>query len=70
MDRVSTCDAVIKDTQIEEGTVIAIPTYVIHRDPKLWPDPEQFKPERYRHHSVVQCGNIPVSLTIKFLKTE
>ena len=28
-------------------TVIGIPIYVIHHNPTYWPEPEQFRPERF-----------------------
>ncbi|XP_066496516.1 cytochrome P450 3A21-like [Tiliqua scincoides] len=32
---------------IPKGTVITIPTFVLHRDPEYWPEPEEFRPERF-----------------------
>lgn len=28
--------------------VSGVPIYTLHRDPTVWPDPDSFKPERYR----------------------
>ncbi|RDD39473.1 Cytochrome P450 3A24 [Trichoplax sp. H2] len=33
--------------QISKEAMIAVPVYAIHHDPKLWPNPEQFIPERF-----------------------
>ncbi|XP_036413079.1 cytochrome P450 3A27-like [Colossoma macropomum] len=32
---------------IPKGTVVVIPTYVLHRDPEYWPDPDTLIPERF-----------------------
>lgn len=32
---------------LDAGTNIWIPTYPLHRDPKYYPDPERFDPERF-----------------------
>lgn len=32
---------------IPKGMTVMIPVYALHRDAELWPDPEEFKPERY-----------------------
>jgi len=33
--------------KIQKGTYIGFPYHVIHHDPELWPEPEQFRPERF-----------------------
>ena len=37
----------IKGLKIPKGTTILVPVYSIHRDPKIYPDPERFDPERF-----------------------
>lgn len=32
---------------IEEGETVLIPIYALHHDPQFYPQPEQFKPERF-----------------------
>lgn len=32
---------------IREGTEVGIPSYVLHRDPPIFPDPDAWKPERW-----------------------
>ncbi|GBM26737.1 Cytochrome P450 3A13 [Araneus ventricosus] len=32
---------------IPKGMVITIPVFAMHRDPKFWPNPERFDPERF-----------------------
>ena len=46
-------DLEIKGIRIPAGTTIDVLPYALHRDPDLWPDPLEFKPERFlepRHH--------------------
>ena len=33
--------------RLEKGSVVFIPPYVVHRDPRWWTDPEKFDPSRF-----------------------
>ncbi|EGR44824.1 uncharacterized protein TRIREDRAFT_69648 [Trichoderma reesei QM6a] len=37
----------IDDEFIPGGTVVAVPTFTVQRDPRFWPDPNAFRPERW-----------------------
>ncbi|KAK7799769.1 hypothetical protein U0070_022635 [Myodes glareolus] len=47
INRVSKKDAEINGVFIPKGTRVCIPIFVLHRDPKYWPEPEEFLPETY-----------------------
>lgn len=40
-------DIVYNGLKISKETMLAIPIYAIHHNPDFWPDPEEFKPERF-----------------------
>jgi len=33
--------------RVEPGTLVLISTYAVHRDPRLWPRPDEFRPQRW-----------------------
>ncbi|XP_030079183.1 probable cytochrome P450 309a2 [Drosophila hydei] len=48
-----------KRLQVEKGMTIMIPNYQFHHDPKYFPEPEAFKPERFdngEHLKLIQQG--------------
>ncbi|XP_059104984.1 cytochrome P450 3A41-like [Peromyscus eremicus] len=47
INRLSKKDAEINGVFIPKGTVVVIPIYVLHQDPRYWPEPEKFRPERF-----------------------
>jgi len=45
--RQCTEDCMLKDLKVPKGMSVTIPMYCIHRDPRIWPNPEKFDPERF-----------------------
>lgn len=46
LERMTKQTVKINGIQIPKGMTIMIPVYALHRDPELWPEPEEFKPDR------------------------
>ncbi|NWR56444.1 CP4V2 protein, partial [Bucorvus abyssinicus] len=40
-------DCCINGYQVPKGTNVIVLTYALHRDPEIFPDPEEFRPERF-----------------------
>ncbi|XP_038676066.1 cytochrome P450 3A21-like [Scyliorhinus canicula] len=47
IDRVCKKDVQLNGITVPKGTVVMVPAYVLHRDPEYWPEPEEFRPERF-----------------------
>uniref|UniRef100_A0A8D0NXS9 unspecific monooxygenase n=1 Tax=Sus scrofa TaxID=9823 RepID=A0A8D0NXS9_PIG len=47
LERACKKDVEIHGVFVPKGTVVVVPVFVLHRDPDLWPEPEEFRPERF-----------------------
>ena len=48
LERLCKKDVEINGVSIPKGTTVMVPISVLHKDPQLWPEPEEFRPERYK----------------------
>ncbi|NWW77824.1 CP3A9 protein, partial [Climacteris rufus] len=47
IERTCKRDVEINGVTIPKGTVVIIPPYIMHHNPEYWPNPEEFRPERF-----------------------
>lgn len=48
IERMCKKDVEVNGVFIPKGTLVMVPSFVLHRDSALWPEPEEFRPERYQ----------------------
>jgi cytochrome P450 len=46
-ERIALADDVVGGFRVPKGTIVGVAPYVMHRNPRLFPDPERFDPERF-----------------------
>ncbi|KAM6299375.1 cytochrome P450 3A24-like [Aegotheles albertisi] len=47
LERACKRDVEINGVTIPKGTVVMIPPYTLHHNPEYWPNPDEFRPERF-----------------------
>jgi len=66
-NRETVADDVIGGYRVPGGHLVAISPYVVHRDPRFWPEPQRFDPDRFgpdgpgpaHHYAYIPFGGGP-----------
>ena len=45
-DRYANQDFTVRGIQVKKGTIVTASTWVIHKDPEIWENPDDFDPDR------------------------
>ena len=52
IERLAAEDDLVHGIRVPKGTVVGIMPWCIHRDPRFWPDPQRFDPDRFLPEAV------------------
>ena len=52
LERIAAEDDVVEGVRVPKGTLVGVFPWCIHRDPRWWPDPERFDPDRFLPEAV------------------
>lgn len=52
IERIAREDNVVGDIKVPKGTLVGVVPWCVHRDPRNWPDPERFDPDRFLPEAV------------------
>ena len=64
-NREPSCDVTINGVKFEKGMDVTFSTHAMHRNPKYWPKPDKFDPERFSPENkdkIVPCTYIPFGI--------
>jgi cytochrome P450 family 3 subfamily A len=51
VERVASNDYDYKGLKMKKGQLVTVSVFALHRDPEIYPDPEEFQPERFSHQN-------------------
>lgn len=52
----ATRDVRVGERQVPAGTLVDVSSYVVHRDPRWWPEPDRFDPDRFEGNTALRPG--------------
>ena len=52
--RIATTDCIIDGVKIPKGAHVLVSQYVTHRNPRYFPEPEKWRPDRWLHSNFSQ----------------